>query len=79
MCEGFLGINSHFDLWRYFFTITLLKKWEKKQELSTVMGWAGIQLRNNWVGEYLAMRLSTSNKGWHSHWFYIKNDVAAPC
>ena len=24
------------------------------------------------------MRLSTSNKGWHSHWFYVKNDVAAP-
>ena len=23
------------------------------------------------------MRLSTSNKGWHSHWFYIKNDAAA--
>ena len=24
------------------------------------------------------MRLSTSNKGWHSHWFYIKDDIAAP-
>ena len=24
------------------------------------------------------MRLSTSNKGWHSHWFYVKDDVAAP-
>ena len=24
------------------------------------------------------MRLSTSNKGWHSHWFYIKDDAAAP-
>ena len=24
------------------------------------------------------MRLSTSNKGWHSHWFYIKNDAATP-
>ena len=23
MCEGFLGINPHFDLSRYFFTITL--------------------------------------------------------
>ena len=20
----------------------------------------------------------TSNKGWHSHWFYVKDDVAAP-
>ena len=23
------------------------------------------------------MHLSTSNKGWHLHWFYIKNDAAA--
>ena len=43
------------------------------------MGCIGIQLHNNRVSEYLPMRLSTSNKGWHSHWFYIKNDVATPC
>ena len=24
------------------------------------------------------MRLSTSNKGWHLHWFYINNDAATP-
>ena len=23
LCKGFLGINPHFDLWRYFFAITL--------------------------------------------------------
>ena len=23
LCEGFLGIIPHFDLWRYFFAITL--------------------------------------------------------
>ena len=41
------------------------------------MGCADIHLRNNQVGEYPSMRLSTSNKGWHSHWFYLKN-AAAP-
>ena len=39
---------------------------------------AGIQLWNNRVNEYPLMRLSTSNKGWHSQWFYLKNDAAAP-
>ena len=34
LCEGFLGISLHFDLWQYFFAVTLLKKREKKQELS---------------------------------------------
>ena len=24
------------------------------------------------------MRLSTSNKGWHSQWFYLKNNATAP-
>ena len=23
LCEGFLGISPHFDLWRHFFTVTL--------------------------------------------------------
>ena len=42
------------------------------------MGCTGIQLQNNRVDEYPSMRLSTSNKGWHSQWFYLKNDIAAP-
>ena len=42
------------------------------------MGCVDIQLRNNRVNEYLLMCPSTSNKGWHSHWFYVKDDAAAP-
>ena len=42
------------------------------------MGCAGIQLRNNRVGKYPSMWLSTSNKEWHLQWFYLKNDAAAP-
>ena len=42
LCEGFLGINPHFDLWRHFFAVTLQKKREKKQELNMPMGCAGI-------------------------------------
>ena len=44
LCEGFLGISPHFDLWRYFFAITLQKKREKsdRQELHMPMGCAGI-------------------------------------
>ena len=47
-------------------------------ELHMPMWCAGIQLRNNQVGEYPSMRLSTSNKGWHSQWFYLKNNATAP-
>ena len=79
LCEGFLGISSHFYLLWYFFAVNLSKKRVGKQELSVLMGCASIHLRNNRVNEYPSMRLSTSNKGWHSHWFYVKDDVAAPC
>ena len=40
------------------------------------MGCSSIHLRNNRVNEYPSMCLSTSNKGWHSLWFYVKDDVA---
>ena len=80
LCEGFLGISPHFDLWRYFFAVNLQNKRKKggRQELHMPMGCAAIQLQNNWVGEYPSIRLSTSNKGWHSQWFYLKNDSAVP-
>ena len=29
LCEGFLGISPHFDLWWHFFAVTLQKKREK--------------------------------------------------
>ena len=46
LCEGFLGISPHFDLWRYFFAVTLEKKREKsgRQELHMPMGCTGVQL-----------------------------------
>ena len=26
LCEGFLGIDPHFDLWRYFFSVSLSRR-----------------------------------------------------
>ena len=66
LCEGFLGIDPHFDLWWHLFAVNLLKKRVGKQELHAPVGCAGIHLRNNWAEAYPLMHLSTSNKGWHS-------------
>ena len=60
------------------FVVSLSKKRVGKQELSTPIGCASIHLRNTRATDYSLMRLSTSNKGWHSQWFYIKDDVTAP-
>ena len=77
MYKGYLGIEPHFELWRYFFFISLIKK-ERGRETPVPMGYAGIHLRGQWAAEYMSCQLSRSNKGWHSHWFYLKNDPAAP-
>jgi hypothetical protein len=45
LCEGYLAIKPHFELWRYFFTVSLYKKREKgRLDRSVLMGCAGIHL-----------------------------------
>jgi hypothetical protein len=74
-----LGIEPHFELWKYFFAVSLQKKREKnKAELSVRMGCMSIHLWGGRVGGYIPIVLTKSNKGWHKLWFYMKNDVAAP-
>ena len=43
LCEGFLEISPHFDLWRYFFAVNLQKKRERgRAKLHMPMGCASI-------------------------------------
>ena len=43
LCEGYLGIDPHFELWRYF-SVSLLKKRDRARDLPMPMGYAGIHL-----------------------------------
>ena len=38
LCEGFLGIDPHFDLWRYFFNISLSKRKIGGKDVNAPMG-----------------------------------------
>jgi hypothetical protein len=75
LCEGFLGIEPHFQLWRYFFAVSLVKKMDG---LMALIGCVRIHLRGPWAHEYMAITTTKSKKGRHSRWFYIKNYDAAP-
>ena len=77
LCEGYLGIKPHFELWRYFFFVSLQKKRERSGDLSVPMGSACIHLRGHRSAEYMTCPLLRSNKGWHALWFYVKNAAAA--
>jgi len=47
LCEGYLGIEPHFELWKYFFIVELQKKERKKPDLAVPMGCASICVRGN--------------------------------
>jgi hypothetical protein len=36
------------------------------------------QLRQSQTDEYVSMKGTTSNKGWHQKWFYLRSDTDAP-
>jgi hypothetical protein len=61
-----LGIKPHFELWKYFFAISLQKKREKnKAELSVLMGCVSIHLWGGRAAGYIPIALTKSNKEWH--------------
>jgi hypothetical protein len=75
-----LGIEPHFELWKYFYVVSLQKKREKnKVELLVLTGCTCIHLHGGRVGRYIPIALMKSNKGWHKLWFYLKNDDTVPC
>ena len=61
--EGFLGIDPHFDLWWYFFTVSLSKRKIGGKDVSVPMGCTSVHLRHTRSRGYPFMRLATSNKG----------------
>jgi hypothetical protein len=42
------------------------------------IGSYAIQLRQSQADEYIVMKVSSSNKGWHQRWFYLRSDADAP-
>jgi hypothetical protein len=68
-CEAFLRIEPHWDLFRFLF-------WVKPQPTSknpSVVGGAGIQLRQQAGDRYISYKFPSNIPGWKSHWFYIGN------
>ena len=60
LCESFLGIESHFDLFRYFFH---LKPHPNDSEIE-VVGGAGLQFRQGRKPEYIPYELSDMVIDW---------------
>jgi hypothetical protein len=76
VCEGFLGIDPHWDLWTHLFSTELfsLMTGEKKVRMAVRAGGCTLQLRQGRAQQYIPAILVSSNKGWQRQWFYLRND-----
>jgi hypothetical protein len=76
VCEGFLGIDPHWDLWTHLFSMELfaLTTGEKKVRMAVRAGGCTLQLRQARAQQYIPTILVSSNKGWQRRWFYLQND-----
>jgi hypothetical protein len=72
LCESFLGIESHFLLWRSIFRLRPNVALSRKPEL----GGAIVSVRPE--VQYLEFSMSASIQGWRTKWFYIKDRKAFP-
>jgi hypothetical protein len=68
-CEAFLGIEPHWDLFRFLFRV----KPQPASKNPSVAGGVGIQLRQQAGDKYLAYKFPSNILGWKNHWFYIEN------
>jgi hypothetical protein len=70
-CEAFLGIEPHWDLFHYVFRV----KPQPTSKNPSIVGGAGIQLRQQAGDIFLSYKFPSNIPGWKSHWFYIGNHV----
>jgi hypothetical protein len=68
-CEAFLGIEPHWDLFRFLFRV----KPQPTSKNPSVVGGAGVQLRQQAGDKYLTYKFPSNIPGWKNHWFYIEN------
>jgi hypothetical protein len=76
VCEGFLGIDPHWDLWTHLFSVKLFASTTeaKKVRMAVRAGGCTLQLRPGCAQLYIPAILVSSNKGWQRRWFYLQND-----
>jgi hypothetical protein len=70
LCEAYLGIGPHFDLWRHFFEL-------KKTGKGVVVGSVSFMLCRNMKPEYIDLALPNNTTGWKQGWFYLDNPASA--
>jgi hypothetical protein len=76
VCEGYLGIAPHWDLWTHLFSVEPFASptGERRVRMAMRAGGCILQLRQARAPQYIPAILASSNKGWQRRWFYLQND-----
>jgi hypothetical protein len=76
ICEGYLGIELHWDLWLHLFRAEpfSLSTNGKKVRHTVRAGGCTLLLRLDRAQMYIPATLTSSNKGWQGRWFYLRNN-----
>ena len=69
LCEAFLGIEPHFELFRFLFHV----KPQIDSFVLDVVGGVGLPLRQRKDREYISYSLSNKVMEWKPKWFYVQN------
>lgn len=76
LCEVFLRIEPHVDLFRAFFHRKISPVTGESSPAH--VGGFGLQRRPLQGEDYSEYTPVNTNRGWHDEWFYIRNPVDAP-
>jgi hypothetical protein len=73
LCEAYMGIEPHFDLWNYFFRAWL----QQGSNVETAaLGSVDILVQSGLgVDPYFHLPMSDPPVGWHKIWIFQRNDV----
>jgi hypothetical protein len=76
LCEAYMGIEPHLNLWNYFFCVRLRSGSDAE---AVVWGCANISVRSRpWVDPYFHLSMSIPPVGWWKELFFLRNDAGAP-
>ena len=76
VCEGYLGIAPHWELWLHLFraghtTKPVVTAGTRKMVRA---GGCTLQVRQDRQHLYISAQLASSNRRWYTSWFYLCND-----
>ena len=74
VCEGYLGIEAHWDLWIHLFHSELFIESARGQPRRFARaGGLTFHVRHSRKNFYIPSKMTTNNAGWSRWWFYLRN------